>query len=51
MNATRDASGSRRDRALAFNMRLIAHHDLSGFGGIGEGMAMQASRDRSGAHV
>ena len=45
MNATRDASGSRRDRALAFNMRLIAHHDLSGFGGIGEGMAMQASRD------
>jgi hypothetical protein len=26
-------------------MRLIAHHDLSGFGGIGEGMAMQHARD------
>src|ERR1043166_2281371 len=39
-----DASRS-RDRALAFNMRLLAHHDLSGFGGIGEGMAMQSARD------
>jgi len=38
-------SGSRGDQALSFNMRLIAHHDLSGFGGIGEGMAMQLARD------
>jgi len=38
-------SASRRDQALAFNMRLLAHHDLSGFGGIGEGMAMQMARD------
>jgi len=37
--------GSRGDQALSFNMRLIAHHDLSGFGGIGEGMAMQLARD------
>src|SRR6516164_11185268 len=36
---------SRRDQALSFNMRLVAHHDLSGFGGIGEGMAMQLARD------
>jgi hypothetical protein len=40
----RDPSAS-RDQALSFNMRLLAHHDLSGFGGIGEGMAMQAARD------
>ncbi len=40
----RDPSAS-RDQALRFNMRLLAHHDLSGFGGIGEGMAMQAARD------
>ena len=40
-----EMSASRRDQALAFNMRLLAHHDLSGFGGIGEGMAMQMARD------
>ena len=45
MNTSRDAFPARRDEALAFNMRLLAHHDLSGFGGIGEGMAMQAARD------
>ena len=26
-------------------MRLIAHHELQGFGGVGEGMAMQLARD------
>jgi hypothetical protein len=36
---------SRRDQPLSFNMRLLAHHDLSGFGGIGEGMAIQLARD------
>src|SRR6266498_3624878 len=45
MNNAQDMPGSRRDQVLAFNMRLVAHHDLSGFGGIGEGMAMQATRD------
>jgi len=33
------------NQPMALNMRLLAHHDLSGFGGIGEGMAMQQSRD------
>jgi hypothetical protein len=45
MSSTRDAPASCRDRALAFNMRLLAQHDLSGFGGIGEGMAVQLARD------
>jgi hypothetical protein len=36
----------RRDQALSLNMRLLAHHELQGFGGIGEGMAMQLTRDR-----
>lgn len=36
---------ARADRALALNMRLVAHHALEGFGGIGEGMAMQRARD------
>jgi hypothetical protein len=44
MNIARDSTAS-RDQALGFNMRLLAHHDLSGFGGIGEGMSMQMARD------
>src|SRR6195256_690079 len=31
--------------ALSFNMRLLAHHELEGFGGMGEGMGMQLARD------
>jgi hypothetical protein len=38
-------SGRRRDQALSLNMRLLAHHELQGFGGIGEGMAMQLAPD------
>jgi len=38
-------SPARRDQALALNMRLLAHHELHGFGGIGEGMAVQLTRD------
>jgi hypothetical protein len=39
------APARRRDQALSLNMRLMAHHELQGFGGIGEGMAMQLARD------
>ncbi len=38
-------AGSRADQTLSLNMRLLAHHELEGFGGMGEGMAMQATRD------
>jgi hypothetical protein len=31
--------------AKALNMRLLAQNDLSGFGGIGEGMSLQLSKD------
>ena len=31
--------------AKALNMRLLAQHDLSGFGGIGEGMSLQLAKD------
>jgi len=27
------------------NMRLLGHHDLDGFGNVGEGMAVQLARD------
>ncbi|HXF67419.1 MAG TPA: hypothetical protein VNK67_12080 [Burkholderiales bacterium] len=30
---------------LALNMKLIAHHELAGFGGIGEGINMQKTKD------
>ena len=37
---------TRADQTLALNMKLLAHHELQGFGGLGEGMAMQLSRDK-----
>ena len=30
---------------MFLNMKLLAHHTLNGFGGMGEGMAMQLARD------
>ena len=30
---------------LSKNMELIAHHDLNGFGGVGEGMALQVTKN------
>jgi hypothetical protein len=39
------ARGARADQTLAWNMRLLAHHELQGFGGLGEGMGMQQARD------
>ncbi len=43
--ATLGSSAARADQTLAWNMNLLAHHELQGFGGMGEGMAMQATRD------
>jgi hypothetical protein len=37
--------GSKSDQTLAFNMKLLAHHELGGYGGMGEGMSMQATAD------
>ena len=45
MPTTLPGAGSRADQTLSLNMRLIAHHELQGFGGIGEGMALQLARD------
>lgn len=35
----------RADQTLSLNMKLLAHHELDGFGGLGEGMAMQLTDD------
>src|SRR4030088_2628154 len=45
MPSTLRGPGSGSDQALSLNMRFLAHHELQGFGGIGEGMAMQLARD------
>jgi hypothetical protein len=31
--------------AQAHNLKLLAHHDLAGFGGIGEGVSLQIAKD------
>jgi len=43
LNTTSPASHA--DRTLALNMKLLAHHTLQGYGGLGEGMAIQLTRD------
>ena len=43
LNATSPAG--RADRTLSYNMTLLAQHTLEGWGGLGEGMAMQLTRD------
>jgi len=35
----------RADQTLAHNMKLLAHHELAGFGGLGEGMGLQITGD------
>ncbi len=39
--ATLNSPGARADQALSLNMKLLAHHELAGFGGLGEGISMQ----------
>jgi hypothetical protein len=36
---------SRADQTLSLNMKLLAHHELAGHGGLGEGMSMQLTGD------
>src|SRR4029453_7453606 len=37
--------GAQASQTLAFNMKMIAHHNLAGFGGVGEGINLQAAKD------
>ena len=39
------AKGADPSETLAWNMKLISHHELGGFGGMGEGMNMQLAPD------
>src|SRR5260370_5602580 len=31
--------------SVCWNFKLLAHHELAGFGGMGEGMAIQVAKD------
>ncbi|MBI4275930.1 MAG: hypothetical protein HY659_14645 [Rhizobiales bacterium] len=35
----------RKSEAVTWNFKLLAHHELGGFGGMGEGMSIQTARD------
>jgi hypothetical protein len=37
--------GARAAQTLTLNMKLLGHHELDGFGGIGEGCNMQLTKD------
>src|SRR5688500_18989847 len=39
------SQGSRAGQTLTLNMKLLGHHELDGFGGIGEGCNMQKTKD------
>jgi hypothetical protein len=39
------SGAARADQTLSLNMKLLAHHELAGFGGLGEGMALQQTKD------
>jgi hypothetical protein len=39
------AKGSKPSDTLALNMKLLSHHELEGFGGMGEGTNMQLAPD------
>src|SRR5436189_5441060 len=45
MASTFPGISARPDQTLALNMKLLSHHELQGFGGIGEGMGMQLAKD------
>jgi hypothetical protein len=42
---TGTASGSNGSNPLVWNFKEIAHHSLDGFGGMGEGMSIQLTKD------
>ena len=37
--------GTNAAQTLSYNFKLLSHHTLDGFGGVGEGMGMQKTKD------
>ena len=45
MNSALQAPRARADKPMAHNMTLLSHNELQGFGGMGEGIAIQLADD------
>ena len=45
MAAATLSPSARAAQTLTYNMKLLGHHELDGFGGIGEGCTMQLTKD------
>ena len=45
MNTPQLSTQSRADQTLSWNMKLLSHNELAGFGGVGEGINMQLTGD------
>ena len=45
MAASTLSPSARAAQRLTYNMKLLSHHELDGFGGIGEGCTMQLTKD------
>ncbi|MGE4167915.1 MAG: hypothetical protein AB7E67_18200, partial [Xanthobacteraceae bacterium] len=45
MSATDSPLQRNAAESVAWNFKLIAHHELAGFGGMGEGMSIQIAKD------
>src|SRR5271165_1400788 len=45
MTATASPLSKSASESVCWNFKLLAHHELDGFGGMGEGMAVQVAKD------
>src|ERR1700675_3972728 len=45
MTATASPLNKSASESMCWNFKLLAHHELGGFGGMGEGMAVQVAKD------
>jgi hypothetical protein len=45
MSTTASPLHQSASQSVCWNFKLLAHHELGGFGGMGEGMAVQVAKD------
>src|SRR5450631_40942 len=45
MTSTASPLNKSASESVCWNFKLLAHHELGGFGGMGEGMAVQVAKD------
>src|ERR1700686_3145316 len=45
MTAVTSPLNKSTSQSVCWNLKLLAHHELGGFGGMGEGMAVQVAKD------